>query len=263
MMSIKTNKEIRTMAEGGRILAQVLFEVLNHAKPGVLGLELDEIAERLICEKGGEPGFKKVRNYKHALCVCVNDIVVHGIPTEQRLKEEDVVTIDCGVYYKGFHTDMAETLRVSIQNSSVRQAQDKSQKLDEVDRFLSTGKRALGEAIKQAKVGNRVGHISKTIQEIVEGAGYSVVRTLVGHGVGRNLHEEPEVPGFLAGSISKTPLLLEGITLAIEVIYNMGKPDVVYANSDGWTIKTKDGSLSGVFERTIVITKEGPLVLTA
>lgn len=251
MMSIKTDKEIRTMAEGGRILAEVLNEVLKHAKPGVSGLELDELAERLICEKGGEPGFKKVRNYKHALCVCVNDIVVHGIPTDYRLKEEDVVTIDCGVYYKGFHTDMAETLRVSIQNS------------DTVDRFLNTGKRALEEAIKQAKVGNRVGHISKTIQEIVEGAGYSVVRTLVGHGVGRKLHEEPEVPGFLAGSISKTPMLLEGMTLAVEVIYNMGRSEVVYANDDGWTIKTKDGSLSGVFERTIVITKEGPLVLTA
>lgn len=251
-MSIKTDKEIRTMAEGGKILAQVLLEVLKYAKPGVSGLELDRLAERLIREKGGEPGFKKVRNYKHALCVCVNDVVVHGIPTEQRLKEKDIVTIDCGVYYKGFHTDMAETRRVSTIN-----------KKDEVHKFLNTGKRALEEAIKQARAGNRIGHISKTIQEIVEGAGYSVVRTLVGHGVGRKLHEEPEVPGFLMGAISKTHLLLEGMTIAIEVIYNMGKPDVVYANSDGWTIKTKDGSLSGVFERTIAVTKEEPLVLTS
>lgn len=251
MTNLKSKEEIAVMSEGGRILAQVLLEVLKYAKPGVSGLELDRLAERLIIQKGGEPGFKKVRNYKHALCVCVNDVVVHGIPTDYRFKGGDVVTIDCGVYYKGFHTDMAETLRVSIQNS------------DEVDRFLSTGERALEEAIKQARAGNRVGHISKTIQEIVGGAGYSVVRTLVGHGVGRRLHEEPEVPGFLKGTISKTPLLLEGMTIAIEVIYNIGKPDVVYANSDGWTIKTKDGSLSGVFERTIAITKEGPLVLTA
>ncbi|MBI2189974.1 MAG: M24 family metallopeptidase [Candidatus Levybacteria bacterium] len=121
---------------------------------------------------------------------------------------------------------------------------------------------ALGEAIKQAKVGNRVGNISKTIQDIVEGARYSVVRTLVGHGVGRELHEEPEVPGFLAGQISKTPMLLEGMAIAIEVIYNMGKSDVIYANNDGWTIKTKDGSLSAVFERTVVVTEVGSVILT-
>lgn len=256
MMSIKTDKEIRTMAEGGRILAEVLNEVLKQAKLGVSELELDRLAEKLIREKGAEPGFKKVKGYNHSICVSTNDVVVHGVPTSYRLKEGDVIGIDCGVYYKGFNTDAAHT--VQIQKSKF-----KSQKLDEVDRFLSTGKRALGEAIKQAKTGNRVGHISKTVQRIVERAGYSVVRTLVGHGVGRNLHEEPEVPGFLAGSISKTPLLLEGMTIAIEVIYNMGRKDVVYANNDGWTIKTKDGSLSAVFEKTIAVTREGPLILTS
>jgi methionyl aminopeptidase len=127
---------------------------------------------------------------------------------------------------------------------------------------LETGKRALEESIKVAKVGNRIGNISKTIQDIIEGAGYSVVRNLVGHGIGRSLHEEPEVPGYLKVKIEKTPLLVEGLTIAVEVIYNMGKIDVVYANNDGWSIKSKDNSLSGLFERTISITKDGPLVLT-
>ena len=132
---------------------------------------------------------------------------------------------------------------------------------EEIDRFLKTGKKALEEAIRVARVGNKVGHISKKIQDIVEGAGYSVVRSLVGHGVGRELHEEPEVPGFLATKIENTPKLELAMTIAIEVIYNMGKADVVFAN-DGWSIKTKDDSLSGLFERTIAVTYDGPMVLT-
>ena len=127
---------------------------------------------------------------------------------------------------------------------------------------METGKRALNEAIKIAKAGNRVGHISKTIQDIVEKEGHSIVRSLVGHGVGRTLHEEPEVPGFLEFDIKKTPVLLENMTIAIEVIYNMGKSNVKYLNDDGWTIATEDESISGLFEKTIAITKEGPLILT-
>ncbi len=254
MVYRKTQEEIAIMKTGGKILSDVLREVLKRIKPGVSGLELDLLAEKLIVQKGGEPGFKKVRNYKHALCVCVNDVVVHGIPTDYKFKEGDLVTIDCGVYYQGFHTDMAETIKIKNEKSII---------LGSIEEFLYTGKKALEEAIKVAKIGNRIGDISKTIQKIVEGAGYSVVRSLVGHGVGRNLHEEPEVPGFLVKDISKTPLIEEGMTLAIEVIYNMGGRDVVYANNDGWTIKTKDGSLSAVFEKTIVVAKKGPVVLTS
>lgn len=249
MIAIKTPKEIAIMAEGGKILAQVLHEVLTKVKAGITEIELDALAEKLIREKDAEPGFMKVRGYKHTICVSTNDVVVHGVPTNYKLKDGDVIGIDCGVFYNGFHTDMSETIKVQS---------DKN----EVDVFLETGKRALNEAIKQAKVGNRVGHISQTIQKIIEEKGYSIVRSLVGHGVGRKLHEEPEVPGFLSGRIEQTPLLKEGMTLAIEVIYNMGKPDVAYANDDGWTIKTKDGSLSGVFEKTVAITQKGPLVLT-
>lgn len=258
MIHLKTKAEIEIMRQGGKILAEVLREVLSHARPGVSELELDQLAEKLILEKGGEPGFKKVEGYKHTICISTNDVVVHGIPTGYKLKEGDVVGIDCGVFYKGFHTDAAETLRVSSQKSKLKTQNKK----DEIDRFLETGKRALNEAIKIAKAGNRVGHISKTIQNIVEEEGYSIVRSLVGHGVGRTLHEEPEVPGFLDRKIIKTPILKEGMTIAIEVIYNMGKSEVKYLNEDGWTISTEDGSISGLFERTIAITKEGPVILT-
>jgi len=251
MINVKTEEEIQIMRQGGKILASVLWEVLSQAKPSVSELELDELAQKLIRKHGAEPGFQKVPGYKHTICVSTNDVVVHGIPTGYRLKENDVVGIDCGVFYKGFHTDMAETIKV--------QSLD-----DDVGRFLETGKRALEEGIKVVRMGNRIGHISKTIQDIVErDGGYSVVRSLVGHGVGRELHEDPEVPGFLRGPIEKTPLLQEGMTIAIEVIYNMGKPDVVYRGNDNWTIVTKDGSLSGVFERTVVIAREGSVVLTA
>lgn len=250
MIHLKTEEEIEIMGAGGKILAEVLREVAKNVKAGVSELELDQLAEELILKKGGEPGFKKVEGYKHATCISTNDVVVHGIPTDYKLKEGDKVGIDCGVYYKGFHTDMAQTLRV------------KSQKEDEVDKFLQTGEEAMWEGIKVAKFGNRVGDISRAIQRTVEGQGYSVVKSLIGHGVGRDLHEEPEVPGFLDQPVEKTPKLKDGMTIAIEVIYNMGKADVVYSGGDGWTIKSKDGSLSGLFERTIAITDKGTFVLT-
>lgn len=252
MVDLKTKDEVEIMRKGGAILASVLHEVLKQVKPGVSELELDALAEKLIVEKGAEPGFKKVSGYKHSICISTNDVVVHGVPTEYKLKEGDVVGIDCGVYFKGFHTDAAHTIRVRTQNDEN----------DEIDKFLETGKRALDGAIKVARVGNRIGHISKTIKDIVEGEGYAIVRSLIGHGVGRELHEEPEVPGFLNRKLEKTPLLVEGMTIAIEVIYNMGKKDVIFANNDGWTIKTADSSISGLFERTVAITNDGPIILT-
>ncbi len=255
MIDLKTKKDLEIMQTGGRILAEVLKKILSKAKVGISELELDSLAEKLILEKGAEPGFKKIDGYKHTICISTNDVVVHGIPTAYKLKAGDVVGIDCGVFYKGFHTDAAHTVR--IQKSKV-----KSQKSDEVERFLETGERAMWEGIKMAKLGNRVGHISKAIQDIVEGQGYSVVESLIGHGVGKELHEDPEVPGFLDLPLLQTPLLKIGMTIAVEVIYNMGKKDVVYSNQDGWTIKSKDGRLSGLFERTIAITSKGTIVLT-
>jgi len=255
MIKIKTAEELAIMRESGRILAETLREVIKHVRPGVSELELDALAEKLIREKGGEPGFQKVPGYKHATCMSTNDIVVHGIPTGYKLKEGDIIGIDCGVFYKGFHTDMAETVRVKSSESKIQN--------EEVDRFLEVGKKALEAGIKQAQLGNHVGDISKAIQDIVETHnGYSVVRSLVGHGVGQELHEEPEVPGYLIGEIEKTPLLREGMVIAVEVIYNMGGPEIVFANRDGWTLKTEDQSLAGLFERSLAITKSGPQILT-
>lgn len=251
MINIKSEKELEAMVHGGHILAEVLNEVMDSIKSGVTELELDQLAERLIREKGGESGFKKVKGYHHTICMSTNDAVVHGIPGGYKFKEGDVVGVDCGVFYEGFHTDMAETRRVSANSK------------DEVDKFLEVGKRALDAGINQAVVSNRVGHISKAIQDIVEKeAGYSIVRSLIGHGVGKELHEEPEVPGYLVGKIEKTPELKAGMTIAVEVIYNMGGKEVVM-DHDGWTIRSKDGSISGLFERSIAITKSGPVILTS
>jgi len=253
MIDYKTPEQIAIMQHGGHILATVLGEVMDAIKPGITELELDQLAEKRIRELGGEPGFMKVPGYHHATCFSTNDVVVHGIPSDYAFKPGDVVGIDCGVFYKGFHTDMSDSTVVQSANFKVQ---------SEVKKFLEIGKVALEEAIKQAVIGNRVGHISQTIQRIVEKeAGYSVVRSLIGHGVGKELHEAPEVPGYLLGNINRTPLLKEGMTIAVEVIYNMGKPDVMI-DRDRWTIRTRDGKLAGLYERTIAITKDGPLMLT-
>jgi len=251
MIKIKTEEEIEIMRQGGKILAEVLEELIANVKAGISEIELDRMAERLIIAKGGEPGFKKVEGYNNTICISTNDVVVHGIPTEYVLKVGDKVGIDCGVFYKGFHTDMAQTTVIKGGKNS-----------DEVNKFLKTGEKAMWEGIQAAKLGNRIGDISKAMQGIIEGQGYSVVRSLIGHGVGRELHEDPEVPGYLDRPILKTPLLKEGMTIAIEAIYNMGKSDVIYSGNDGWTIKSRDGSLSGLFERSIAITKRGTEVLT-
>lgn len=253
MIHIKSQDQIAKMRVGGKMLANVLFETLANIKPGVSELEIDELAEKLILQKGGDPGFKLVKGYHNTICVATNEIVVHGIPTKRTFAKGDVVCIDCGVYYGGLHTDMAETIYLDDPKDPLRKKKQQ---------FLATGKQALKEAISVATAGNRVGHISQVIQRIVEGSGYSVVRNLVGHGVGQELHEEPEIPGFLERPVEKTPILKEGMTIAIEIIYNMGKSEVEYASADGWTIKTADGSLSAVFERTVLITKDKPEVLT-
>lgn len=258
MIKIKTKSEIEIMKKGGQILSETMWEVVKNIKEGASELEIDSLAEKLIREKGGEPGFKKVPGYSHTICVSTNDVVVHGVPTHYKLRQGDVVGIDCGVFYNGFHTDMSETVRIN-NLQALRGGADQN---DKISKFLETGKTALEKAVKQAVINNHIGDISKTIQETVEAKGYSVVRTLVGHGIGRILHEEPEVPGYLTGKIDKTPKLQEGMVIAIEVIYNMGGFELVFANNDGWTLKTKDQSLSGLFERTVAITKDGPLVLT-
>lgn len=251
MIKIKTPEQIKIMQTGGKMLGDTVWEVCAKVMSGMTEIEVDALADKLIKQKGGQPGFKKVEGYHHATCISTNEIVVHGIPSAYVLKEGDIIGVDCGVYYKGFHTDMAETVKVGTKKDAA------------VDKFLAVGKKALEAGIAKARVGNHIGDISKAIQDIVEVQnGYSVVRNLVGHGVGEELHEDPEVPGYLLGRIEKTPLLKEGMVIAIEVIYNMGGPDLAFANNDGWTLQSKDGSLAGLFERSLAITKDGPLILT-
>lgn len=246
-MSSREDKII-LMQEGGILLSNILRKLVASIHIGATGLDIDRIADNLIESVGGKPSFKMVPGYRWSTCICTNSIVVHGIPNDSPLKDGDIVGIDVGMFYKGYHTDVSDTVVVGQTNEDTRQ-------------FLDAGAEALSLAIRQAQVGNRVGDISKAIQQTIEQRGYSIVRTLVGHGVGEKLHQEPEVPGFVSGSIGRSPLLSTGMTLAIEVIYSRGKPEVVYAG-DGWTIRTKDGSLAGLFEKTIAITADGPFVLT-
>lgn len=245
MISVKTTEEIELMREGGRKLAWVLDQVLRAVKPGASLKELDQLAESLIEKKGGKPSFKMVKGYNWATCININQGVVHGVPGNYRLRNGDLVSVDIGMFCQGLHTDMARTVPVQTKK----------------DIFLKTGEKALKKAIKATKPGNRVGHISKAIGKEIKKAGFSPVKALTGHGVGKKLHEDPQIPCFLKGKIERTPELAPGMTLAIEVIYTQGKPDVVLAD-DGWTVKTADGKLAGLFEDTVVITAKGGKVLT-
>jgi methionyl aminopeptidase len=247
MSYLKTEKEIEIMREAGQISAIAMSEVQRNLKAGVTTLELDQIVEKVFKKHGADSAFKKVEDYQHSVCTTPNDWVVHGIPDNYKLKEGDIIGVDLGALYQGYNSDMAETFTIGEVSP-------------ETKKFLETGKLALNEAINQARLGNRVGDISNKIQTIVEGAGYSVVKELVGHGVGKTLHEDPLIPG--RGKKDTGEKLQEGMVLAIEIIYNMGKPGIQLL-ADGWTIATKDGTLAGLFERTIAITKKGPVVLTA
>ncbi|MDO8515032.1 MAG: type I methionyl aminopeptidase [bacterium] len=236
-INIYTPEEINKIREGGKITAMVIQKVLERAVPGVTTKELDNYATELICAAGGNTSFAMEKGYHWATCMNVNDMVVHGIPSDYVLKEGDLLGLDLGTFYQGFHTD-ASWSKIINKN---------------FNNFLSTGELALNEAIKVCKVGNRIGHISQKIQEIVEGGGYSCVKQLVGHGVGKDLHEDPEIPCYQRGNINNTCEIKEGMVLAIEIIYNEGKSPVVYNNDDGWTIVTRDGYNSGLFEHTVAI----------
>ena len=253
MIHRKTPEEIVIMHEGGAKLGGILRKLLTLAQPGVRLLDIDKEADALIAASGGTPSFKTVKGYKWATCLCVNEVVVHGVPTEYVLKEGDVFTIDIGLVYKGFHTDTAWTKIVGGQDSQL----------------LKAGQEALEKAIALARVGNRIGDISEVIQATIEGAGYNLVKTLAGHGVGRELHEDPQVPNYLPagrqgvrGDSKNTYQFQGGETIAIEPIYVMGEGAVVYENSDGWTVATRDRSMASVFEHSIAITENGPIVLT-
>lgn len=245
---VRNRYELKLMRESGRIAASALKKALDAISVGISGLEIDKIAEEEIYKSGGDLSYKSVPGYRYATCVTVNDQVVHGIPTEEKLKEGDLVSIDLAVSYKGWNTDCAWSVVVG---SGVMDQEKR--------RFLKIGEEALWEGISRAVAGNRVGDISNAIQTRIEKAGYSVVRTLVGHGVGKKLHEEPGIPGI--GEKGTGMGLKSGMTLAIEAIYTKGKPEVVL-DSDGWTFKTADGSWGGLFEMTVVVGENEAEVLT-
>jgi methionyl aminopeptidase len=246
LIILKSQDEIKRMAESCRIVAEVLDGIRQIIVPGIATKELDEFAESFIVQRGARPAFKGYKGYPASVCVSVNEQVVHGIPSSTKMKEGDIVSLDIGVYYKGFYGDAAVTLPVG--KISVEQK-----------RLLSATEKALQLGIEKAVIGNRISDISAAIQNYAESEGFSVVRDLVGHGIGRELHEEPQVPNF--GRPGQGPELREGMTLAIEPMVNAGGWEVVLLN-DGWTTVTKDRSLSAHFEHTVAVTKNGSIVLT-
>lgn len=248
MIKIKTPEEIQIMAEGGAKLARVKKALAAAVKEGVTALDIENIAMKLIKEEGAEPSFNKEPNYYWATCINVNEGLVHGIPTKEVVfRDGDIVKIDVGIYYKGFHNDTS--ISVGINPSP------------ENRRFLRVGEETLNKAIKAVKVGNHIYDISKVIEENIEGAGYSTIKALVGHGVGRQLHEDPQIPCFLPAPVHESEAIKSGMVFAVEVMYAAGS-DRVEILEDGWTIAMRDGKISGLFEESIAVTKKGPKVLT-
>jgi len=253
MITPKTPEEIAIMREGGKKLGKILLELLEQSKPGVVLMDLEQYARRRIAEEGGEPSFTTVEGYPYVTCLCINEEVVHGMPSSRILHNGDIFTIDIGMVYQGLHTDTAWTKLIG----------DGGEERQQKEAFLAVGEKTLWEAIKAAKAGNHIGHISQVIQQNIESAGYSVVKELTGHAVGKLLHEEPMIPGFVRGDIFKTPELIPGMTIAIEIIYAAGKGSIVYsANNDGWTLESKDRSSTACFEHTVAIGTHKTSVLT-
>lgn len=256
-LSPRSNPQLDLMRKSGEITAKALKAVLEAAKPGVTLKQLDELAEAEIRKLGATPGFMTVPGYSWTTCMNLNNEVVHGIPREIALKEGDIFSCDIGAMYQGWHTDAAWT--VIVGHEAGVKGQEKDENLESKLRFLKAGEEAMWQGIAQARSGNRIGDIGAAMQKVVEGAGYSVVRSLVGHGIGKKLHEDPEVPGF--GKPGRGLPLKKNMTIAIEAIYNQGSPDVILDN-DGWTILSKDGSLGGLFEMTLIIKDDEAEVLT-
>ncbi|MFY9177081.1 MAG: type I methionyl aminopeptidase [Caldicoprobacterales bacterium] len=246
MIIVKSKNELAIMQEAGRIVAGALEVVKNAVAPGITTAELDKLAKEYIISQGATPAFKGYQGYPANICTSVNDQVVHGIPGPIALKEGDIISVDIGAFYKGYCGDAARTYPVGKVSSEA---------LD----LIKVTKEAFFKGLEFARVGYRVSDISHAIQVYVEERGYSVVKALVGHGIGQEMHEEPQVPNF--GPPGRGPRLREGMTLAIEPMVNQGT-DQVRVLDDGWTVVTQDGSLSAHYEHTIAITRDQPLILT-
>ncbi|MFZ5759738.1 MAG: type I methionyl aminopeptidase [Thermodesulfobacteriota bacterium] len=244
---LKTPSELRIMEEANQVVAGALEMLREHVRPGVSTLELDQLAEQYALKRGAKPAFKGYRGFPGSLCVSLNDQVVHGIPSRKVvLHEGDILSIDFGVLYNGYYGDAAVTLPIGSVN-------------EEATELLQVTEESLFKAIEQVKIGNRIADISRAVQEHVERKGYSVVRQFVGHGIGQSLHEPPEIPNYYRSGPS--PKLLEGMVLAIEPMVNIGGAEVIILR-DGWTVVTKDHSLSAHFEHSVAVTADGPLVLS-
>ena len=252
MTILKNIEDINKLREGGKIIASVLREAASRALPGVKTIELDMLAEKIIREAGGRPSFKNYKTpddkipYPASLCVSINEEVVHGVPGERVLKDGDIVSLDLGMEYKGFYTDSAVT--VSVGNTS-----------EQAKKLIETTKKSLNLGVMAVKAGAFTGDVGYAVQSFAEKNGFNVVRKLVGHGLGRKVHEPPEIPNF--GVKGKGEILKEGEVIAIEPMITAGRHDI-YLDKDWWTWKTKDGSLSAHFEHTIIVTKTGAEIIT-
>lgn len=247
MINLKTEEEIELLRENNQLVSLTLAEVGKHIKPGVTTLQLDAVAEEFIRDHGAVPGFLGYGGFPGTLCISINDEVVHGIPSAKRvLKEGDIVSVDCGTKMKGFYGDSAYTFPVGEVSP-------------EVEKLMRVTKESLYKGVAEAVVGKHVGDIAFAVQQYAESNGYSVVRELVGHGLGRDMHEKPEVPNY--GMRGRGSLLKKGMVICIEPMINMGKKGVVM-DDDGWTIRTADHKPSAHFEFAVAITAGGPDVLT-
>ncbi len=246
MIYLKTEEEIELIRESSLLVGKTLAEIAKFIEPGIHPLRLDQIAEEFIRDHGGEPGFKGYNDFPNTLCTSVNEQVVHGIPSNKALGNGDIISVDCGVLMNGFYGDVAYTFEVGEVS-------------DEIHQLLETTKESLRKGIEMAVVGNRIGDIGYAVQKVAEDKGYGVVRELVGHGLGKNLHEGPEVPNY--GKRGSGMKLKEGLVLAIEPMINLGKRHVKQAE-DGWTIISSDGKVSAHFEHDIVVRKGKAEVLS-
>ena len=246
MIIIKNNKEIDLMRSAGKIVAETLLLIEEKVRPGITPAELDSIAEEFITKHGARPSFKGLYGFPASLCISVNEQVVHGIPGGYVLKDGDIVSVDCGANINGFHGDAARTFGVGNITK-------------EAEKLINVTRESFFKGIEYAKVGNRLTDISHEIQNCVEAAGFSVVRDFVGHGIGRVVHEDPDIPNY--GPPGRGPKLVEGMALAIEPMVNAGNYKVKTLSND-WTVVTSDGSLSAHYENTIVILPDGPEILT-
>jgi methionyl aminopeptidase len=246
MVHYKTAEDIQVIKESARVLGKAHGEVAKRVKPGVKTKELDKVAEEFIRDHGGSPSFKNYHGFPAALCISVNETVVHGFPGDYELKEQDIISVDCGVLYHGFHSDSAYTYPLPGVG-------------EEVLKLLNRTYESLLIGIEQAKAGNRIGDIGFAIQSYVEKFGYGVVRELVGHGVGKSLHEDPEVPNY--GKRGRGVKIVAGMVFAIEPMINMGTKNVVQ-EKDGWTIRTQDKKPSAHFEHMVAVYEDRTEILT-